>query len=69
MKSVSIVFFYSKGVARKEFLPPGKTLNVTILRDSALNIAKTSRSRPPREAWKLHNDNEPNRFRCHGLPS
>lgn len=49
-------FFYSKRVARKEFLPPGQTLNATILRGSVLNIAKTSRSRPPREAWKLHND-------------
>lgn len=61
IKSMLIVFFDSKGVVHKEFLPPGQTINAAFY----LEVLKRLRNRVARvrpeiaNNWILHHDNAP----------
>ena len=61
VKSMLIIFFYSKGIVHKEFVPPGQTVNQTFY----LQVLERLRNRVRRvrgeiaDKWFLHHDNAP----------
>ena len=61
MKSIVIVFFYSKGVVHKEFVPPGQTVNAAFYVEVLKRLKKrVARVRPEiANTWVLHHDNGP----------
>ena len=61
VKSMLIIFFYSKGIVHKEFVPPGQTMNQTFY----LQVLERLRNRVRRVCgeiaykWFLHHDIAP----------
>jgi len=60
-KSMLIIFFYSKGIVHKEFVPPGETVNQTFY----LEVLECFRNRvrhvcgETADKWFLHHNNVP----------
>ena len=61
MKSMLIVFFYSKGVVHKEFVPPGQTVNTAFYVEVLKWLKKRVACVRPEitNTWVLHHDNAP----------
>ena len=62
IKSMLIVFFDSKGIVHKEFLPSGQTINVAFYVEVLQRLRnRVARVRPEiADEWILHHDNAPN---------
>lgn len=65
VKSMLLVFFDTKGIVHKEFVPPNQTVNSTYYCDVLRRLRENVRRRRPelwrRGNWMLHHDNAP----CH----
>ena len=61
VKTMIIVFFDSRGIVHKEFVPPGMTVNQAFYRDLMERLRKrVQRVRPDiADDWVLHHDNAP----------
>jgi hypothetical protein len=61
VKTMIIVFFDSRGIVYKEFVPPGMTVNQAFYRDFMERLRKrVQRVRPDiADDWVLHHDKAP----------
>jgi len=61
VKTMIIVFFYSRGTMHKEFVPPGQTVNHAFYKDVLERLRKwAQRVRTDiADDWVLHHDNAP----------
>ena len=61
MKTMIIVFFNSCGIVRKEFVPPGQTVNHAFYKDVLERLRKWIQrvQRDVADDWVLHHDNAP----------
>jgi len=61
VKTMIIVFFDSRGIVHKEFIPPGQTVNHTFYKDVLERFRKqVQRVRTDTaDDWVLHHDNAP----------
>lgn len=61
VKTMLIIFFDSRGIVHKEFVPPGSTVNAAFYKEVLLRLKnRVARVRPDLvNNWTLHHDNAP----------
>jgi hypothetical protein len=58
---IIVLFFYSRGIVHKEFVPPGQTVNHAFYKDVLERLRKRVQRvrRDIADDWLLHHDNAP----------